>query len=185
MHALQHLRQPSALGLSLRCWCAGFADKGQPSGDTNFQKLLKLLQPMSEEQIREASRMTEEERSEYARRAKEYSRHRHFIVHWVPLFDAVLLALLWTRVADGLHIARRLMMREHRLWQKDLSTKLKLKKAAIAALPTQFLRDAAMVEDLAPFPAQRQVWTHTPAIPHWEERKKETGAGLRKRVRRT
>ena len=46
----------------------------------------------------------------------------------------------------------RQKMQQHREWQKDLTTKLKLKQAAIAALPEGFLRDAALVEDTALFP---------------------------------
>ena len=54
-------------------------------------------------------------------------------------------------------------MRRHREWQTDLTTKLKLKQAAIAALPPD-LRAAAMVPDDTPFPANRQIWTETPPV---------------------
>ncbi len=54
-------------------------------------------------------------------------------------------------------------MKQHRAWQRDLTTKLKLKEAAIAALPPE-LRAAAEVPDLAPFPANRQMWTETPPV---------------------
>lgn len=60
----------------------------------------------------------------------------------------------------------RLKMQEHRLWQADLSTKLKLKHVAIEALPPE-LRAAALVPDYTPFPSNRHVFTDTP--PHDEE----------------
>jgi hypothetical protein len=48
----------------------------------------------------------------------------------------------------------RLKMHEHRAWQHDLTVKLRLKKAAIQALPPA-LRAAALQEDLTPFPLTR------------------------------
>jgi hypothetical protein len=55
----------------------------------------------------------------------------------------------------------RLKMKQHREWQTDLTAKLKLKLAAIEALPPN-LRAAALVPDLEPFPSNRQIWTETP-----------------------
>lgn len=55
-------------------------------------------------------------------------------------------------------------MREHRAWQKQFMTKVKLRDAAIEALPTEALRAAARTPDLTPFPSHRQVWMETP--PH-------------------
>jgi hypothetical protein len=55
----------------------------------------------------------------------------------------------------------RRMMAAHRELQADLSTKLRLKQAAVAALPPD-LRAAAEVPDLAPFPANRRIWTESP-----------------------
>lgn len=55
----------------------------------------------------------------------------------------------------------RLKMRQHRAWQADLSGKLKLKQAALAALPDH-LRAAAEVPDLSLFPLNRNVWRETP-----------------------
>ncbi|KAL4458571.1 hypothetical protein ABPG75_013436 [Micractinium tetrahymenae] len=57
----------------------------------------------------------------------------------------------------------RRKMQEHRDWQADLTLKLKLKNAAVAALPPH-LRAAAEVPDLEPFPLNRQMWTETPPI---------------------
>ena len=58
---------------------------------------------------------------------------------------------------------RRLKMQAHRAWQADLTTKLKLKRAAVAALPPH-LRAAAEVPDNELFPLNREMWTHTPPI---------------------
>ena len=55
----------------------------------------------------------------------------------------------------------RKKMRQHRAWQKDLTTKLKLKLAAIDALPDD-LRAAAREPDMEPFPLTRRMWTETP-----------------------
>lgn len=57
----------------------------------------------------------------------------------------------------------RRKMREHKAWQRDLSTKIKLKDAAIAALPPH-LRAAAEVPDLEPFPLNRHIFMETPPI---------------------
>jgi len=54
-------------------------------------------------------------------------------------------------------------MREHRAWQKDIMTKIKLRDAAIGALPEN-IRAAALELDLELFPANRQIFTDTP--PH-------------------
>ncbi len=75
----------------------------------------------------------------------------------------------WTEeeLADAATRAKeysRAKMREHRAWQKQFMTKVKLRDAAIEALPTEALRAAARAPDLAPFPSHRQVWLETP--PH-------------------
>jgi hypothetical protein len=57
----------------------------------------------------------------------------------------------------------RQKMRQHRAWQAEFMTKVKLRDAALAALP-ESLREAAMAPDLTPFPSTRQVWMETP--PH-------------------
>lgn len=54
-------------------------------------------------------------------------------------------------------------MAEHRQWQADVTTKIKLKAAAVAALPPH-LRAAAEVPDDEPFPLNRQMWSETPPI---------------------
>jgi hypothetical protein len=52
-------------------------------------------------------------------------------------------------------------------------------QAAISALPDD-LREAALVPDLEPFPADRWIPTHTPPIEGYEEQQRERisrGAG--------
>lgn len=56
----------------------------------------------------------------------------------------------------------------YREWQRDLTMKIKLRDAAVAALP-EHLRAAALVPDDEPFPANRQMWTLTPPIPGFQE----------------
>ncbi|WIA32126.1 hypothetical protein OEZ86_002976 [Tetradesmus obliquus] len=55
----------------------------------------------------------------------------------------------------------RQKMQEHAQWQEDLCMKLKLKKAALQALPPE-LRAAALQEDLTPFPLTRHFLYDTP-----------------------
>jgi hypothetical protein len=55
----------------------------------------------------------------------------------------------------------RQKMQEHAEWQADLGMKLKLKKAALQALPPG-LRAAALQEDLTPFPLTRHFLYDTP-----------------------
>ena len=54
-------------------------------------------------------------------------------------------------------------MDQHRRWQADLTTKLKLNQAAIAALPPE-LQAAALIPDDEPFPPNRQIWTVTAPV---------------------
>lgn len=73
----------------------------------------------------------------------------------------------------------RRMMHEHRIWQADLSRKLQLKKAAIAALPEE-LQAAALVEDYSMFPTDRWIPTHTPPIANYEQQQRDRlGKGRR------
>lgn len=58
----------------------------------------------------------------------------------------------------------RQKMRQHRAWQAQFMAKVKLRDAAVAALPSQRLRDAAMAVDLTPFPSNRQMWVETPPL---------------------
>lgn len=59
-------------------------------------------------------------------------------------------------------------MREHRKWQAEFMTKVKLRDAAIAALP-ESIRNAAMAPDLELFPSTRQVWSETPPHEHSDQ----------------
>lgn len=56
-------------------------------------------------------------------------------------------------------------MKEHRQWQAAFMTKVKLRDAAVAALP-ESLREEAMKPDLSLFPSTRQVWMETPPHEH-------------------
>ena len=68
-------------------------------------------------------------------------------------------------------------MREHRAYQTDLTTKLKLKQAAVAALPPR-LRAAAEVPDFTPFPTNRLIWMDSPPIEGYgQELEAMTGSG--------
>ena len=55
----------------------------------------------------------------------------------------------------------RLKMKQHHAWMNDIDTKIKLKRAAIAALPLE-LQEAAKQEDTTPFPLTRHYLYHTP-----------------------
>ncbi|OIW04614.1 hypothetical protein TanjilG_30512 [Lupinus angustifolius] len=72
-------------------------------------------------------------------------------------------------VEDGRELVKeysRIMMRKHRVRQASESTLLRMKKEAIEALPEGGLREAALVPDLSPFPANRFMATLTPPPPH-------------------
>ncbi|KAL3159462.1 hypothetical protein ABBQ38_009887 [Trebouxia sp. C0009 RCD-2024] len=69
----------------------------------------------------------------------------------------------------------RRKMAQHREWQKDITQKIKLREAAIAALPEE-LRAAARAPDYEPFPANRQMWTLTPPIPGFQEQQETATA---------
>ncbi|KAF3454338.1 hypothetical protein FNV43_RR04785 [Rhamnella rubrinervis] len=78
-------------------------------------------------------------------------------------------------VEDGRRLAKeysRVLMRRHRARQAAESTLLRLKKEAIEALP-EHLKAAALVPDLAPFPANRFMATLTPPIEGYIEKVKE------------
>ena len=62
-----------------------------------------------------------------------------------------------------------------REWQKDITLKIKLREAAIAALPEE-LRAAAREPDNEPFPSNRQMWTLTPPIPGFQEQQETATA---------
>ncbi|XP_050210187.1 uncharacterized protein LOC126660650 [Mercurialis annua] len=73
---------------------------------------------------------------------------------------------------DGKRLAKeysRVLMRKHRARQAAESGLLRLKKEAIDALPDK-LREAALVPDLSPFPANRFMATLTPPIEGYLEK---------------
>ncbi|KAK3275881.1 hypothetical protein CYMTET_16010 [Cymbomonas tetramitiformis] len=55
----------------------------------------------------------------------------------------------------------KMKMAEHRAWQRDINTLIKLQKDAISALPPE-LQAAAMVPDMNPFPSRRHIFYETP-----------------------
>lgn len=78
-------------------------------------------------------------------------------------------------VEDGRRLAKeysRVLMRKHRARQAAESTLLRLKKEAIEALPDH-LKEAALVPDLTPFPANRFMATLTPPIEGYIEKVRE------------
>jgi hypothetical protein len=62
-------------------------------------------------------------------------------------------------------------MAQHRAWQKDITDKIRHKRAAVAALPEGYLRTAAEQEDHALFPLKRQTPMMTPPIEGFYEEK--------------
>lgn len=68
----------------------------------------------------------------------------------------------------------RARRREFSAWRQDLSRKLALKKAALAALP-EGLRVEALREDLAPFPLARNALFDAPPSAYLEEEGGEEG----------
>lgn len=81
----------------------------------------------------------------------------------------------------------RMKMRQERDFQRDLNEKIRIKMAAIAALPEGETRDAAMVEDTELFPLKRRLPSATPPIPGYYEEKQRLaeeavagGAALKK-----
>lgn len=55
----------------------------------------------------------------------------------------------------------RMKMKAYHAWMNDIDTKIKLKRAAIAALPPE-LQEAAKQEDTTPFPLTRHYLYHSP-----------------------
>ncbi|EOA17331.1 hypothetical protein CARUB_v10005602mg [Capsella rubella] len=75
-------------------------------------------------------------------------------------------------VEDGKRLAKeysRVLMREHRARRVAETNLLKLRKAAIEALPEN-LKKAALERDLTPFPANRGMATLTPPIEGYLEK---------------
>ncbi|KAK6920044.1 hypothetical protein RJ641_015948 [Dillenia turbinata] len=78
-------------------------------------------------------------------------------------------------VEDGRRLAKeysRVLMRRHRARQAAESNLLRMKKEAIEALP-EGLKEAALVPDLTPFPANRFMATLTPPIEGYIEKIKD------------
>ncbi|KAL4378811.1 hypothetical protein GQ457_02G017360 [Hibiscus cannabinus] len=78
-------------------------------------------------------------------------------------------------VEDGRRLAKeysRVLMRKHRARQAAETNLLRMKKEAIEALPEK-LKEAAMIPDLTPFPANRLMASLTPPIEGYIEKVKE------------
>lgn len=78
-------------------------------------------------------------------------------------------------VEDGRRLAKeysRFLMRKHRARQAAETNLLRMKKEAIEALPEK-LKEAALIPDLSPFPANRFMATLTPPIEGYIEKVKE------------
>lgn len=91
------------------------------------------------------------------------------------LVDAEKIPKYELTVEDGRRLAKeysRVLMRKHRARQAAETTLLRLKKEAIEALPEK-LREAALVPDFSPFPANRYMATLTPPIEGYSEKIKE------------
>ncbi|OVA07836.1 hypothetical protein BVC80_8649g13 [Macleaya cordata] len=91
------------------------------------------------------------------------------------LVDAEKIPKYELTVEDGRKLAKeysRVLMTRHRARQAAESTILRLKKEAIEALPDH-LKEAALVPDLTPFPANRFMATLTPPIEGYIENVKE------------
>lgn len=81
----------------------------------------------------------------------------------------------------------RAKMAASRAFQADINEKIRIKKAAVEALPEGAVRDAARVEDLSLFPLKRKTPTLTPPIAGFYEEKQRLaeeavsgGAALKK-----
>lgn len=91
------------------------------------------------------------------------------------LVDAEKIPKYELTVEDGRRLAKeysRVLMRKHRARQAAESNLLRMKKEAIEALPEN-LKVAALVPDLALFPANRFMATLTPPIEGYYEKMKE------------
>ncbi|CAI8607627.1 unnamed protein product [Vicia faba] len=91
------------------------------------------------------------------------------------LVDAEKLPKYELTAEDGKRLAKeysRVLMRKHRARQAAETKFLGLKKEAIEALPEK-LKEAALVPDLSPFPANRFMATLTPPIEGYIEKIRE------------
>jgi seryl-tRNA synthetase len=156
---------------------ASYAKRAGEAVDAKLQKVLKMMQPREIEEVQ----MSEEDYQEGMRRCAQQLDRRRIAAAAASLRVVLVLpgARKCTCLTHGDLLGcycrhkeySRMKMKEHRAWQADLTTKLKLKQAAVAALPPH-LRAAAEVPDDEPFPLNRNMWTLTPPI---EGFGKETG----------
>lgn len=71
-------------------------------------------------------------------------------------------------------------MREHRAWQANFMEKVKLRKAAINALPEE-IQEAARKPDLSLFPTNRYAWVETPPFDEDEMKQEKVSDGQKKK----
>lgn len=127
------------------------------SADSKLQLMMKSLTPQEVKKVE----MTPEDLAEAAQRFVAC-----LFIALAPIIHLIISAYILLIQLCRAKEYSRLRMKEEREWQASLSTKLKLKQAALAALPDE-LRAAALVPDNTPFPSNRWVWTETP--PHMED----------------
>lgn len=157
---------------------AGYAKKGGESVDSRLQKVLKMLEPRQVEEVQ----LSPEDHAEAMRRCggqavavERRLREGALLCSPACLRGVACPCCVWSLPCAGcrptccnLRARRakdysRRRMQAHRAWQADLTAKLKLKQAAVAALPPH-LRAAAEVPDDEPFPLNREMWSDTPPI---------------------
>lgn len=71
-------------------------------------------------------------------------------------------------------------MREHRAWQANFMEKVKLREAAINALPEE-IQEAARKPDLSLFPTNRYTWVETPPFDEDEMKHEKVSDGHKKK----
>jgi ribosomal protein S10 len=139
------------------------------SGDSKLQLMMKALEPQAADDVT----MTPEELAEAEKRSDKgpfilQLQTKSILFLDSPSVEHIISNINSYNINCRAKEYSRLKMQQHRQWQIDLTTKLKLKQAAIAALPPD-LQVAALVPDETPFPSNRQIWTDTPPVEEVEK----------------
>ncbi|PPD87585.1 hypothetical protein GOBAR_DD15490 [Gossypium barbadense] len=169
------------------------------SGTAKGKSKLKAGQPLKRSKIStKKERAREAEREKLGLISKERQREMEILkkggrkamgvpdepmVMGTPGLDLVTLGLVDAdkipkyelTVEDGQRLAKeysRVLMRKHRARQAAETNLLRMKNEAIEALPGK-LREAAMIPDLTPFPANRLMASLNPPIEGYIEKVKE------------
>lgn len=169
---------------------ASAKDGGKKGGSSEtIEQRLAATAPMRFMKPKEREREAEREKMGLVSKATEQAREKlkkqkdEFSSPWVigtPGLDFISLGLVDAdkipkydlTVEDGRMLAKeysRVLMRGHRARQAAISALLKCKKEAIEALPEN-LKEAALVPDLTPFPANRIMPALTPPIEGYIEK---------------